>query len=286
MITKTVTLPNGIIAETGEVLRELELRQLDGGDEDMIRDKHSLREGNVLERLLKRCIVRVESETDPANIAKLFDKGMLLADTTFLLVYLRMHGIDPVYRFHYMCRCDHRSLQKIVLNNLDVTEQSEDYRGRREIPLIVEGRTIVIRPLYASDSKLLETLKQQYPKERGTRELLVQVKSVEGEGKITAPVIKSWSWAFRNTLRNKIDETTGGINTQLIITCPNCDHTEVEAMPIDLRDFFFPKAVGSAMVMTASQYRDSGMILACLDADGTGALKPSETSPSKSVSIT
>ena len=45
------------------------IRKLDGDDEDMLRDKDNLRKGNVLDKILKRVIVRMGEMDDPTVLA-------------------------------------------------------------------------------------------------------------------------------------------------------------------------------------------------------------------------
>lgn len=261
MRTTTVELPNGCKDDAGKQITLVELRKLDGEDEDMILDKEELRKGGILDKLLKRCIVSVEGNSDRAYIDKLYDKHFLLADSMALLVELRKWSIDTIYRFEMSCpRCDHGSAHTIDLSSLHVDKQKQEYRFVEEFDAVLEASNeflpIRFRLLKVADNAMLDVIRTEFKKERGTRELLLQLKQIDG-AEVTAAAVKKLPWAMRNAARRLIDSYTGGVDNELIMDCPKCDRTYKESMPIDIKSFFYP-AGDSLPTRTAIPFRDYG----------------------------
>src|SRR5688500_17745337 len=104
MASKILQLPNGLLIG-GERVRDVEISKLSGVHEDMIRDKRNLRDGGVLDKLVKESLIRIGDITDPKRIGELYENSLLMADLTYLLVQIRSFGIGKKYE--YDCACPH-----------------------------------------------------------------------------------------------------------------------------------------------------------------------------------
>lgn len=263
MATTQITLPNGCRLPDGSSVRSAELRHLDGEDEDFIRDKDQARQDGLLDRLIKRCLVRLGDATDPADISRVYGH-LHLADTQALLIDLRKASIGPRYTFDRQCpRCSKVSSQSLDLNTLKLDMQADhdfghdayDARVTTERP--EDGETLIsFVPLRTTHASLLESIKTQYPKERSTREMLVQLRTINGET-ADAPTLKKLPWAVRQGIRDAMDAVEGGYDTELQITCPHCEAVEKASMPINMQSFFFPRA-GTFWTSSVVPCRPSG----------------------------
>ena len=274
MKTTPLTLPNGFVGPGGLIIREITIRKLNGDDEDMLRDKDNLRQGNVLDKLMKRVIVQMGDMDDPAVTADLYDKKFLMSDLTFVLVQLRIWSLNPIYRFDYNCpKCGKIGRHSVDLSELRVDEQKEEYRGLDEYSTEVDEYNVIFRPLYVRDGKLLESIKTQYKKEKGTRELLLQIVSVNG-AKAHPELLKKMDWDSRNKLRQEFDKVSGGIDNVLEMECAFCESVFKDNLPVHMRDFFFPVA-DTSPCQTARPFQDSGTTSLSSPSGGDGAPSPS-----------
>lgn len=278
----TVKLPNGAIDDENptQPIREVEMRYLDGDDEDAMRDRSISKEkGNPFDRILRNTIIRVGGYTEKRDIARVFSSTPL-ADHNFLLIAQRRHSIDEKYPFQLDCpHCGEVRSYSIDLSTLTVTEQPDEYRGKRTIEMPVAGVGLVeFRQLFTTDQAGLEVIASQYPKEKGTRELLLQVKSIDGRP-VDAPTIRKMALRQRNAIRNAIDSTMGGVNTELEVTCanPKCERGFTARMPLDVRSFFFQQKGGSSTEVRP--YLRSGTTLTSWLSGSSGPQNPSEGSP-------
>ena len=275
--TKTLTLPNGILVND-ELVREVEILKFGGPQEDLIRDKRNLKDGSALEKLLKSTIVRIGPVTKPETIGALFDEEMLVADMNFILIQARIFGIGKNYSFQVNCpHCGKPQRHRIDLSTQVVDEQPDEARGKKKFTTTAvtedeEEIPFTFRQIYVKDLKTVEAIQEQYGREKGTRELCLQVVELHGKP-VNAHTVKSLSWMARNALRAKMDEFLGGIDTELIMECsnPKCEQEFTDSLPIHMKDFFFP---ASGMKQTPKQAiftRRSGGTQLSSPNDGDGA---------------
>lgn len=265
-----VELPCGALRGT-EIARRVKMRATDGYDEDLLRDTKEILKGGVLTQVVRRCIVDFGGATTQAEIENVFDSSLLFADFTFLLVQLRRFSVGDIYSFNAQCpACSTVGRYKTDLSELVVTEQKEEYRGVTELETQVPGVGLVTcRQLLVADQAKLDALKG-YPSEKATRELMLQVKKIDGKA-VDGPTLKRMTSKQRNALREALDGLCGGIDMELEISCGACGNGYVQGLAVQLKDFFFPGAVTSA-VRTAKPFRSSGPTLPSSEPDGTGPL--------------
>jgi len=220
---KTFELPNGFIDSAGVLQTSITLRKMDGTDEDFLRDKDEISKGPVLDTFLCRNIVELGGMTEPKTIYDVYQQSMLMADASFVLVKYREFSLGPKYVFDYQCpHCGKWTRHKMMLDELKVTKQPQEYRGSQRIVLDVFGHSVEAKQLVNSMSKMFTSIKQQYPKMRETYELMLQLEKVDGRI-WRAPEVAKWPTEFRNALRNALESTTGGIDTEMEMKCGNVD---------------------------------------------------------------
>jgi hypothetical protein len=275
MDTKILTLPNGMLIN-GARIREAEIVRIGGSQDDMLRDKNNLKENNLLEKLTKSAICRLGDATTPEEISNYYDKYLKLPDLTYLLVQIRMFGIRKRYEFSINCpRCNFLNRASIDLSQLKTDEQPEadadlDYYVKEVYDELTE-RTHVIEfvPLFARQMRLLEAIKLESPKDQATRQLMLQIKKIDGAVPLFHAV-KALPWSTRNLFRETMDSVAGGVDTSLVISCRKCDTEFQDQLPVEVRDFFYPGKPTTTPSLT-TPYRTYGQILPSSLDDGTGS---------------
>lgn len=309
MRTKQITLPNGFMSPNGELVRRMEIRKLGGREEDLLVDKDELKKGTVLFQILKNCTVSMGAIDDPKQISALYDSSFLLADLSYVLVELRAWGIDPQYTFEHQCpTCETIGKHVIDLSSLRVEEQKPEYRGKDRYiatlndapkPLDKEGNAlaekewsygtvpITFRPLYVRDQKLLEAIKSDHPKQKATRELYIQLVEYDGHeiDKLDIKTFQSFDSGTRGQIRTAIEAASGGVNTELLMSCRKCTRTYKDSLPVDIKHFFFRVGDGQE-TRTATPFLDVGMTLTSWPSGLGGSPQKSPPSASKSAAST
>lgn len=257
MRTTTTTLPNGLIG-IEENSRVAILRALTGDHEDLLRDKRNLKDGGIIHKLLKSCLVQLGPATTAPEIEKLYDKHLSMADMTFLLVSLRMHSMGPKYSFDSKCpSCEGTSHLSLDMSTLRLTEQPEEFRGRSLCSSTTSmGLSLEWKPLLTLHTQALETIAERHKDQRATRELLLQIVKYNGE-QPTVDSLRKLEHLERLSIREAIDAGTGGYDIELECECPKCDAEYHTMLPISMRDFFYPRA-GIVSRGTARPFRSSG----------------------------
>lgn len=285
--TFELELPNGIFCSTART-REITLRKLRGDDENILRSKKHSKEGHVLDKVLKRCIVQIGDVTKTDQISAMYDTSMLLPDIYFMLIRLRQHSMGDTYRFDFSCpRCDEITRTVLDLSTLREDQQDEKHRGLSEYTFDIQGHSVCFRPLYARDTRMLELIKRDYDEEKASRELLLQLRSINGKSVSIVDIRdgRYSDWGFLNEVREKMDEVVGGVDTELEMTCKHCSRTTKDTMPMDLRDFFY-RGVEKSACLPARPFRGSGTTLNSSLLNSDGAPETSNDSPSTSASTT
>lgn len=272
METISLILPNGINVG-GVVYRNIVTRLLDGNDEDLLRDKKFLKEGNVLSKLLRGLIQSIGNISNE-GLDEAFNL-MPVEDVSFILIKVRENSVGRIYRFESTCpKCEHIENHSIDLSTLVVDEQKDEYRGQSEIAKEIDGVVYVFRQLYIKDMPKIEAVNTLYKNEKGTRELLLQISSINGATPLPSS-LKSKSLGHRNKIRNFLDSISGGIDQDLVTECSKCDNVIKHKMPLDLADFFF-QAEATVDCPVAIPFRLYGNTSQCLEHNGIGSQEKSE----------
>lgn len=291
MKTHTVELPNGFLDLENKPVTHVEFRELTGKEENLMYDQDNLRDGDVLNKVMKSVIVAMGPHKDPTMIANLYDQHMLLEDMMYLLIAVRRFGVGDIYSFAMMCpKCNKEGRHRIDLSTLVIDLPKPEDRFQRSFVTVIDHKgtpvPVEFRPLLVGDEPLIREIRSKYQKTRATSELLVNVTKIGGE----APSHKSLEDTpsqLLTKIRNYMDTKTGGIDLELLVTCANgtCRSAFKAVTPIDFRPFFFPAEDGTE-ISKAIPFRNSGPTLTPLGAPSDGVPPKSETSPSRSESPT
>lgn len=300
MRTKTIKLPNGFRTSTNELITNLEIRKLGGEEEDLLVDKEELKKGAVLGQILKNCTVAMGNITDPKVISKCFDGPFLMADITYMLLELRAWGRGNIYVFEQTCpHCEDVAKHRIDLTTLRVDPQKEEFRGKDRVlgklpdapkPWDAKGNLLPhaewsygdiafsFRPLYFSDQKMLEAIRTEFPKQKSTREMSLQIVDYDGR-EMDINALRKFDSDTRGEIRRQLDAAVGGVDNELTMTCRKCTRSFKDNMSMDVRSFFFRTADLPEM-RTATPYQSGGLTLISWQQGLDGSQVKSETSPS------
>lgn len=280
----TINLPNGFRTKDGTEVRTVSLRKLNGHDEDMLLEKENLSEGavSIADKLLMGAIVNFGS-LPTARVPELYAAHMLDADMHFSLIALRAWSIGVMYRFRLDCPiCDFKEFHTIDLNTIAVDEQEEGDRFQEAYDgTFVDDdgaqRIVRFRLGRCSDHAAREENRVHYKKEKGTRNLLIQLLELDGS-RPTVAKLQDMTWRERKAIRDLIDTKQGGADTTLKSSCSKCERTFEQQLPMMARSFFFQEE-GSSSGMTARFTRASGTTSNFLQIITGGIQNVSGTSP-------
>lgn len=270
-------------------------------------DKEEQKKGSVLTTVVKNCTISMGAINDKGKIAALYDQHFLLADLTFVLVQLRIWGVDPVYVYEHQCPfCENIDKHHLDLRTLRVDQQKDEYRGKTSYAAIIKDAPkpfgadgeilkeadwsygdvpITFRPLFMRDSFLLETIRSDYPKQKATRELALQIESYCGVDGVDINLLRKFDSSTRSSIREEIEKVNGGVNSEAIMSCRKCTRSYKDSIPVTAKYFFFRVGV-TPETRKATPFLENGTTPTSSLSDSTGPQVKSSDSASKSASST
>ena len=230
-------LPCGYLSPDNILHTEVALREMTGREEDLLASKKTP-SNKKMNELYARCIIRLGSLTEPQQIAAAVPE-LLIGDRTFLMFALRRVTLGDEYPFRHRCpSCEKESLYIVDLSEMKIQKMVDPMKRVYEGALS-NGTTYRFRLLNGRDeAKLADVVDNE---RRITQAMVVRLVTLNDRPPIYEAV-QSMSSRLRNELRAKFEEVDGGVDTEVEMTCPKCDHqffTELDVGP----GFFFPSAM-------------------------------------------
>ena len=254
---KTVKFPlkcpnGGYFDGEGEGHSELELAPTTGEEEDILMNESLAESGDQIRRVLANCLRRLGSyvlppyeertKEDKALALKLID-GLTINDSSFALVMLRRISVPDgdTYKFEHKCsQCGskvHSFIARANLADMEVRPfPSTGKPGLFKLPL--SGKTVRYRNLTVADSSRLMDLVRKYAEALPSMGLFLRIVDIDGASVASYRDLKRFSTIDREALRTKMEETEGGMDLSLNITCPK-GHAETRMLVPDT-SFFIP----------------------------------------------
>lgn len=251
------TLPCGFLAADGVLHTEVELREINGKDEDMLGSKQ-VPDSKKLGQLIASCITRLGTITDKGVIAAAVPE-MLIGDRVFLTLAIRRTSLGDSYPYSDKCpSCERESLMSIDLSQVEASPMPEpkkrifdarlpspratrEWAEHGEVPEPEKsnptGHTVRFRPLNGRDE---ESFGRIATKEAAlSLTLQTRIELLDGKPP-TIDALQALSATERAYIRDVIfDQADGGIETTLDVTCPLCSHDYRRELELEL-GFFFP----------------------------------------------
>ena len=244
------TLPCGYLDETDTLIREIELEEMTGYEEDILGDRSKSKSGRSVDEVLARCVKRlgdtVRKDTDVRQRGLTFlpaVKRMRMPDRTFLLIRLRQLSLGDIFAFPITCEsCKHHMERvEVDLSSLEVVEMAEPHQVAWDVTL-PSGKVASFRELHGEDEAKLRRIVKEKKDSLLSSILSLRVTELDGE-KATIPHLKSLTKRDRDFLREKFDSVEGGIDTEIKIGCDECGAEFKTALPVGEESFFFPSGM-------------------------------------------
>lgn len=268
----TFVLPGGVMLE-GELLREVEVVELDGEDEDILVSDATLYPLR-LNSILSRKIRRLGHITDREKITRIVPVMSVLDRATVVVCTRRVTHGDIIHGLEFRCDCGHKNQAspdlatvtyirplkpeklewEFVLPKASRREDREVrvkwhiFNGERELRIARISKQIGSRDMltWRIMARVLEI---------GDKPMGITEQHFNSDGTVRQDkglvdlfrAIKGMSQADRNALRNEFARVEGDIDLSVRAKCANplCPNPENEfTIDITDRNFFFPETGG------------------------------------------
>lgn len=253
------TLPCGYL-EGQELIREVDVREIDGDAEDMLASNTPphLKYG----QLIGMCTRRIGPYTDPGEIVGKIIPQLTIGDRVFLLFAVRRVSLGDL---HYVIEpCANRdcldpsskpddpkpslSLYTINLADVEIRQMPQPMVRSYSVqvqPVSGPAVTAVFHPMTGVDEARIARFKT----DKNSMSILARLDSYGGQSVALRPdggnidrvlsVVKAMGISVRNQLRDHFGAVEGGIDTSIQLQCPKCK-TEFERELQVNADFFAP----------------------------------------------
>lgn len=264
MQTGIFELPNAIQTDSGEWVREIELAEMTGMEEDILADQTRLGgkghfAKSVTQRMteiLSRCTVRLGSHarpegkdrfTAPLYFAKAWDNAYS-NDRVYALMRLRQVSLGDKLVFPDTCPECKKEIKRVSVDLNDLEVQTIDFNTAcmrvRQVKLPRSGDTVDWRPLTAQDEPVLEEIARDRKSDFLSAFIFQRIMLING----SAPpkgveYVKKMGQYDRRFLNSYFDTAEGGIDTSIGVVCDSCATEFRRKVNVGDQSFFFPSEV-------------------------------------------
>ena len=220
---------------------ELHVKPMTGYEEQIMTSQRFVKKGEAIDKIFEKCI------KEPIN-----PKDLLVADRTYILIFLRGISHTPEYDVEIKCpNCDFKFQEMIHLNALEL-EICDDSFGPDNLQGILPTSKFSYRyrlPTGTDDllvNNYREKRLKEFSKEQEddswfyrTATLLHNIDGVTNKQELMY-LLKKLPVSDVAHLRNEINDPPFGVNTLIPTICNKCNEEFEVELPYD-SNFFFPR---------------------------------------------
>lgn len=234
-------LPCGYLdPRTQELVREVEVREITGHEEDMLASQQ-IPSPQKISSLLAGCVTRIGEVTDKGLIAGMV-QDMTLGDRVFLIFSIRRVTLGDELPVREKCpECKTTTLFMVDLEeDLDPKPMPDPMKRVYDV-VLPSGIKARFRVSTGRDEAHLAKLaKRQKQKSDALSQSILLRLELLGDEKPTLKMVKSLGMRDRNFLREQFQEVEGGVDTTLELECPACGYEWEKDLDLSAANFFFP----------------------------------------------
>jgi hypothetical protein len=230
-------LPCGYIDEDGNLHREVKVREITGHEEDMLANP-KLKGAKKINDLIASCVERVGTITDKGQLSKVV-MDMTVGDRLFCIFAIRRVTVGDEYMFETACKsCQSRTKFTVDLADLEVKAMEDPYQREFTVTLPASQKVVVFRPMTGRGEEQLDRLNKKKT-DSLSLSILMRVQTIDGKRPNMA-VVKELGLGDRAYLRDRFEESEGGVDTEVELDCPECYSDFKEDLDVGQASFFFP----------------------------------------------
>lgn len=225
-----VELPCGIVTMDDGLIREAEVRELNGFDEEAIAKAGS--PAKVVQALLERAVVRIGSSKPSKDTLS----SLLTGDVDTLMIAIRRATYGDEIEYEFTCpHCQQEIEPKTHLVN-DIKIKEFDEKNRNFTVELRKGEAKVHLPDWETQQKAANMITATEA-EQATLILQRCVETINDMPVLGADTVRALSASDRKTLVKEIEKRVAGPQLDDVSTgCPACE--EVLHLPISVASLF------------------------------------------------
>ena len=235
-------LPSGYLDETGNLHREIYLREMDGRDEDILSNQKISMQSRM-NKLTENCIISIGpfNKSDPRWPDIVLSLPVI--DRLWIIMQIRILTVGPIFSAQVKCpdaECGKYSQQNVDLNEFEVKGLVEPEKRSYSGTLPKSGKAYVCKIFTGADEGKLSKVAQKNKEDLMSLAISSRLLSLDGRPAPSLNELKSLSVLDRQHLRNMFKKHEGEIDRSMECTCRFCDLEFTETIDLDTANFFFP----------------------------------------------
>jgi hypothetical protein len=229
-------LPCGLL-DGDNLYKDVVVREISGYEEDMLANQ-KMPASKKMSELLARCVTRIGPITDKGKIAQAI-MDLIVGDRAALIFAIRRVTLGDEYPFKDKCpECEKESLYAVDLGTEISIKEMPDPKKRLFEKVLPSGKVVRFKPMTGHGEEKLAKSKNR---DEDALSLAIQMRLETLDGKPAGlGDVKGLGLRDRQALRDAFEEVEGGVDTEVDMKCPHCEHEFKREVDIAQRSFFFP----------------------------------------------
>lgn len=229
-------LPCGYLDAEGALHTTIEVKEMTGEEEEILAAKN-MPVIKKLNRILTNCTLAIGPYK--GHEVERIIPDLMQGDRVFLLFAIRRVSLGDEMPFFVTCpECNNEHHLTIDLSELTIKKMEDPRRRSYEITLPRTGRRVKMRVLTGRGEETISKA-ANVGKDIISSAILGRVEAVD-DRPATIRDLKQLPLADRNFLRDAWEDYEGGVDTEIQVDCPSCDHHFSSNMSVGDAGFFNP----------------------------------------------
>lgn len=231
-------LPCGYLDKEGNLYKDVVVREMTGEEEEILAAKN-MPATKKINKILGRCVESI----GPIKGKNVDDAVMDLpqGDRIYLLIAIRRASLGDDMPFKTVCpSCENEQMLTVDLSELESKPMDDPTVRVRDVTLPKSGKKVTMSVLTGRGEEAISRASNR-GKDMVTTAIYCRVESIDDQP-VKMNDLKKLPLQDRNFLREQWEESEGGIDTGVDITCSGCDLEYTTDIDISQIGFFNPLA--------------------------------------------
>lgn len=233
-------LPCGYIDANGVLHTYVEVTEITGTEEEILGAKN-MPVIKKMNKVLANCTKVIGDITDPSKIEKIIPE-LTQGDRVFILFAIRRVSLGDDFPFTTECpNCKKETDLVVDLSELTTQKMLDPKLRVYDLVLPKSKKTVSMKVMTGHGEEAISKA-TTVGKDIISTAMLARIDAINGRPASIAD-LKALSLADRNFIRNEWQDHEGGVDTNVDITCPACDHEYATDVDMGAPGFFDPARV-------------------------------------------
>lgn len=242
-------LPCGYLDADSKLHTYVEVREILGDEEEILSAKN-MPIMKKMNKILANCTTAIGDITDPKRISAIIPE-LTQGDRVYLLFAIRRVSLGDDFPFVTQCpKCELKSNLSVSLAELTIKKMPDARIRTYDVVLGKTQKKLAMKVLTGIGEEAISKA-ASVGRDIISTAMLARIDAINGLP-ATLPDLKALPLVDRNQIRAEWEGREGGVDTEVDITCPQCDNEYKTDVDIGSEGFFNPLALSKRLKNSAS----------------------------------